>query len=153
MKRDYQRVEQSHRLSDFRVLIPYWQGQSRIKEPFFEWKNKLPLSWYQIYNKTKHNRHSEFKSATFSQLMTAICGLAAVLSAQFYTYTFSPGPGFLQLEGIVEQKFEYGIGSYFAIQFPDWPDKQRYDWNYTEWEDLMRVQADPFTDFPFDLIG
>lgn len=84
---DYRKVEKSHSLSDYKISVPYWHGVNQIRTPFSAWSNgkiaKLP--WYQVYNAAKYDRNKEFKNATFRQLIDAVCGLAALLSAQFMT--------------------------------------------------------------------
>src|SRR5438067_717205 len=96
---DYRKLNASHRLSSYSVTIPTWHGTEGMRAPFAEWAAGRPLSWYGAYNAIKHDRHDSFHLATLKQLTEAVCGLVALLAAQFYTYDFSPGPCALLLEG------------------------------------------------------
>lgn len=143
---DYKKIEYSHRLSSYQVKVPFWHGHQNLRTPFAAWAHGGSLSWYQAYNATKHDRHQAFAQATFSHLIDAVCGLVAVLAAQFYTEDFSPAPSRLALEGNGDG-MESAIGEYFRIQFPnDWPVEQRYDFN---WQSLKN-ENNPFQTFDFD---
>jgi len=130
---DYKKINQSHRLSSFEVKLPIWNGVNSIRKPFINWANNGSLEWYQAYNKAKHNRHAQFELATFESLIDAVCGLVIILSAQFWTDSFSPGTDCLALESGPGNGMEYGIGDYFQIKFPlDWPEEEKYDFKWQE---------------------
>ncbi|BAZ86515.1 hypothetical protein [Dolichospermum compactum] len=138
IKNDYYKINKTHLLSSYEVEVPYWKGQHKIRKPFSSWlsTNYNPLSWYQAYNNTKHDRHSNFEQANFENLIDACCGLLVLLSSQFGTEDFSPGSAFLALESSKDT-----IGSYFKVTFPEnFPPELRYDFN---WQDL-KDQDDPF---------
>ena len=79
----------------------------------------------------KHDRHEKFAEASFSKLIDAVCGLVAILSAQFHTHDFSPGPGLLALEGGgAPTGFDTAIGGYFWVKFPAWPTAEQYDFQW-----------------------
>jgi hypothetical protein len=140
--RDYVKINKSHRLSSYRVKIPYWDGTAGIRVPFNAWANNSLLPWYQAYNSVKHNRHEDFKNASFEHATDAVCGLVVLLSSQFCTNDFGPSCGFLLLEGSNQT-----IGDYFQVEFPyDWPAEERYafDWN------TLSQEPDPFQNFPYD---
>jgi hypothetical protein len=81
--------------------------------------------WYSAYNATKHDRHNEFVRANLENLLNAVSGLVALLSAQFCREDFSPGPDLFAAEG-PNDSFESAIGSYFRVKFPDeWPANER----------------------------
>lgn len=142
---DFQKIENSHQLSSYMVKLPYWFGKKNKRKPFLRWKKGDPLAWYQAYNTTKHDRHSNFPMANLDNLLDAICALVALLSAQFYTYDFSPSPGFLIIEG-PNDGTESAIGDYFRVAFPsDLPKKYQYDF---EWSQLVG-SSDPFVCFPY----
>jgi hypothetical protein len=135
---DYRKLNLTHRLSSYRVKFPLWHGQENVRIPFSSWTGTGPLVWYQAYNQTKHDRHEQFEQANFDNLLSAISGLIAVLSSQFYTRDFSP-PEYLVAER--PDEWEVAIGNYFLILFPsDWPDADRYDF---DWHKLQR-DVDPF---------
>lgn len=142
---DFQKIEESHRLSSYKVKLPYWFGKKKLRRPFLHWKNKEPLNWYQAHNATKHDRHSNFPSANLDNLLDAICGLVTLLSAQFYTNDFSPSPGFLIVDG-PNDGTESAIGDYFHVGFPtDWPKKFQYDFDWSK----LTTDTEPFVCFPY----
>lgn len=92
---DYKKLEATHFLSAYEIKFPFWQGTAHTRMPFAAWATGGGLDWYQAYNDAKHDRHEKFSQANFGNLLSAICGLVAVLSAQFYTEDFSKSPGAL----------------------------------------------------------
>jgi len=96
---DYRKCEASHSMSAYQIKLPVWQGAHHTLTPFSAWVTDSSLSWYQDYNAAKHSRHGNFAKANFANLLDAIGGLAALLSAQFWTEDFSPSAGVLALEG------------------------------------------------------
>lgn len=148
--RDYVKVDKSHRLHSYKIKLPYWQGDQDIRSPFSNWINNQPLNWYQAYNASKHNRHNEFTRASFRNLTDAVCGLIALLSAQFYTHDFSPGNVILALNLGNNDGMESAIGGYFRVQFPsDWEDNELYDF---EWETLKN-EDNPFQLYDYTQIA
>lgn len=87
---DYKKIEKTHLLSAYEIEVPNWSGSSGTRKPFATWATGGPLLWYQAYNATKHDRHTNFDQATFEHLIDACCGLLVLLSAQFETQDFSP---------------------------------------------------------------
>jgi len=137
---DYKKINATHRLSSYQVKVPYWNGIKDTRSPFLAWSTRSTLPWYEAYNTTKHDRHGEFAEATFEQLLDACCGVLVILSAQFRTNDFSPGNGFLILNG-PSDGMESGIGDYFRVKFPeDWPQELRYEF---DWQKLKN-ESDPF---------
>jgi hypothetical protein len=105
--------------------------------------NDKRLVWYDAYNASKHDRHSSFRSATLNNLIDAVCGLLVILSAQFYNNEFGPGVDLLAISGPPDE-FEYDIGNYFSITFPnDWQVGERYSFTLEEWRNMAK-QPDPF---------
>jgi hypothetical protein len=90
--RDYRKIEKTHLLSSYEVRVPNWSGVKATRSPFSAWSAGSSLPWYQAYNTTKHDRHSEFEKATFEHLIDASCGLLVLLSAQLRPTTSLPGP-------------------------------------------------------------
>lgn len=136
---DYQKLNITHRLSSYRVKLPIWDGKLSIRQPYKNWANGMVLTWYKDYNGAKHDRHNEFKRANFENLIDAVCGLLVILSSQFHTNDFSPGPTLLACEGGYHQDgMDCAIGDYFRISFPsDWSEKDCYDFN---WQDMQNEQ-------------
>jgi hypothetical protein len=137
---DYKRIERTHLLSEYQVKVPSWSGIGATRSPFLQWASGGKLPWYQAYNTTKHDRHSQFGEATFERLIDSCCGLLVILSAQFGTNDFSPGDTLIASEGPGDG-MESGIGGYFRVRFPsNWPIELRYDF---DWQKLKSEQ-DPF---------
>ncbi len=129
--KDYYKVNDTHHLSSYEVLIPTWKGNKNIRKPFENWNNSSSLNWFQAYNKTKHDRHSEFEKANFENLTEAICGLSALLASQFMDNDFSPNDILLSLGG-VNDGMDKSIGDYFRIKYPrDWEEEEKYDFNWS----------------------
>lgn len=139
---DYKKIEKTHYLSAYEVKVPSWSGKQTIWSPFEAWASGEPLPWYQAYNTTKHDRHSQFEQATFRHLIGACCGLLVILSSQFHTNDFSPGGYCLSISiGGNGDGMECGIGGYFRIGFPkNWPIDLRYDF---DWQQLIS-EPEPF---------
>jgi len=136
---DYKKIEKTHLLSSYEVKVPNWSGSKTIRLPFSAWSTGNSLPWYDAYNITKHDRHSEFEKATFDHLIDACCGLLVILSAQFETEDFSPGEELWSAEE--SGGMESGIGGYFRVRFPEsWPTDLQYDF---DWHNLEN-EADPF---------
>ena len=156
MKNDYCLVEKSHGLSRYQVKLPVWTGAKNVVTPFKDWANVSPdnwtaLTWYQAYNKSKHNRHLHFEKASFRNLIDAVAGLLVLLSSQFLEEDFSPAPKGLSASGPYsydyDRYYESGIGGYFMVKFPnDWNESERYNFL---WKDL-KIEEDRLQKFDYD---
>jgi len=138
--KDYCKLNATHRLSSFQVKIPLWHGDQAVRTPFSSWAtgNASP-TWYRAYNEAKHDRHKQFETANFRNLLDAVAGLMALLSSQFCDRDFE-GPHIpVFVDDTYEgDGFETAIGKFFRIKYPDdWPQDQRYDF---EWE---KIKNDP----------
>jgi len=148
---DYRLVNHSHRLSDYEIRIPGWQGFGSIRSPFSDWKFKdKALPWYRAYNRSKHNRHESFHLATFEALIDAMSGLVVILSAQFYGEDYSPVGKSISIGSAysydTDDEMESAIGDFFIFIFPmDWLLEERYAFN---WDDLKDLD-DPFDNFDY----
>ena len=139
---DYKKINATHRLSSYEIKIPNWIGVKGIRRPFKDWLDCDTLRWYKAYNATKHDRHREFNEANFENLIDSVCGLVALLSSQFHTNDLSPEAIFTGYNGINDE-FETAIGGYFRVKFPtDWPEEDRYDFNWNQMEDKIIHQYD-----------
>jgi hypothetical protein len=149
---DYKKIERTHFLSAYEVKVPNWTGTRALRSPFAPWASGATLPWYEAYNISKHDRHSQFEEATFEHLIDASCGLLVLLSAQFGTNDFSPGNPLLALDGVegASDGMESGIGGYFRVRFPDnWPHDLRYDF---DWQKLKN-ERDPFRTIDYSKIA
>jgi|SRR5882672_2282579 len=145
---DYKKVNVSHRLSSYEVRMPFWHGKENMRKPFLPWATGGGLPWYQAYNATKHDRHQSFSSATFEQMIDAMCGLVVLLSSQFYNRDFGPVDEAFLLEG-GRDGMESSIGGYFRIKYTsDWPPDDQYDF---DWQ-MLEKEADPFQEFDYSKI-
>jgi hypothetical protein len=142
--RDYQKIEQSHKLSGYRVRFPTWHGTRVERTPFAAWATQSApgsLPWYQVYTTTKHNRHNNFKLATFEPMLDAVCGCLVILSSQFHDEDFS---SFYALgTGGRRDGMELATGGYFLIRFPDWLESERYSFDWSQ----LSQDPDPFVNY------
>lgn len=130
---DFKIVNKTHHLDAYRIGIPFWDGDKNEIAPFSDWKNGENLSWYQSYNKSKHDRATNFKEASLENLLGAVTGLLALLSSQFHNKSFSSEDSVL-----IREEGKFGIGNYFTVEFPDdWTDDEKYDFN---WEKLEKEE-------------
>lgn len=135
---DFYKIESTHHLSSYRVLVPIWNEKSSIFQPFKEWKSTPTLSWYSAYNKSKHNRQSEFSKANFKNLINAITGLLVILSSQFGKEDFSPSDPVYSAGNLGYYPFESAIGNFFRIEFPnDWDETEKYQF---DWQKLKNEE-------------
>ena len=146
---DYWKINVSHRLSEYRVIMPSWEGEDKSFSPFAAWKESPTLNWYRAYQNTKHNRAAKLNEANLDNLMNAFCGLFVVLTAQFRDRDYSTGPVLLSTScrdsyyGI-----DFGIGGMLHAEFPQWPDEEKYD---MQWCDLYD-NPNRFRKFDYDAI-
>jgi hypothetical protein len=145
--KSYKAVNKSHHLSSYAVHIPIWDGAGSTFKPFKEWDTGDSLGWYQAYNKSKHDRKTEFREANLENLLNAISALLVLLSSQFRTEDFAPGSPSLALSGYDYYSSESALGGYFLIDFPDdWREDEKYDFN---WSDLKQ-ESDRFEKLDYD---
>lgn len=143
---DYKKLEASHKLSGYAVSVPTWHGDRGKRTPFANWANadNQRLPWYHAYNMTKHNRATNFHEATFEHLLDAVCGVVALLSAQFYTEDFSNN-NVLMAVGRSRDGMTGAIGGYFRVAFPEWPEADRYEFDWA----ALANENDAFANFPY----
>ncbi len=128
----YKKINITHRLSSYEVILPIWNGTRRVIKPFESWKSGISPGWYSAYNASKHDRQDEFKKANMENMIDAIAGLLVLLSSQFYTCEFSAGAVGLTVSGYDYHEMIEAIGSLFRIKFPsDWTDDEMYDFDWS----------------------
>jgi hypothetical protein len=156
---DYRRVDVTHHLSSYEVILPIWNGTSPIFKPFEPWKAgrglsrpngiDLSLPWYRDYNKSKHDRQDEFKRANFENLVTAVTGLLVLISSQFRDRNFSAGAATLGFSGYDYHPMAAATGDLFRIKYPDdWLEEEIYDFDWT----VLKDEKDRFEKINFDAI-
>jgi hypothetical protein len=128
----YNKIELTHHLSSYEVILPMWNGPRRAWKPFDIWgadRSQSP-SWYGAYNASKHDRHNDFKQANLQNLLGAVTGLLVLLSSQFGREDFSAGNSALTVTDS-PYEFEAALGQLFRIHFPDdWSDDEVYDFDW-----------------------
>jgi hypothetical protein len=145
----YRKIDVTHHLSSYEVIIPIWNGSEKVIKLFLAWKMKKPLDWYKAYNRSKHDRQDAFKKANFDMLIKSMAGLLAVISSQFGTNDFSSGPSALLAEEDAIDGSSYAIGSLFRIRFPtDWIEEEQYDFDWS----TLKDKADRFAKIDYDKI-
>lgn len=141
---DYLKVEESHYLSDYKVIIPSWHGEKSTLQPFKSFNSQKSPKWYQAYNYTKHDRHNQFESANFENLLGAVSGLLVLLSSQFYNNDLTSDT--LLLVRGADSESVLGIGGYFRIKFPDnIPESERYEFDSND----IRSKDFNFSKYPY----
>jgi len=151
----YRKVDATHHLSSYEVMLPIWNGVPPILKPFEAWRSArgLPssggvtLPWYKAYNASKHDRQDEFKKANLDNLVMAVAGLLVLISSQFLRQDFSAGSRGFDISGNDYHPMEPSIGSLFRIKYPDdWVDAECYDFDWS----VLGKQADRFEKFDYD---
>jgi hypothetical protein len=142
---DYRKLEPTHHLSSYEVRLPVWIGQRSIRKPFARWKSGSALPWFSAHHGGKHNRHHEFPSASFGNVIDAVCAVFVLLSAQFGIEDYGPSHLTVNPGGLTDD-FERGIGNYLYVRFPtDWADADCYDF---DWQSL-KGDPRPFVQLSF----
>lgn len=87
--------------------------------------------------------------ANLGNLLNSFSALFVLLSSQFYTEAFSPGNILLALEtGAGYYSGELGIGDYLMVEFPTWPENEKYDFDWN----LLKSTGDKFAEVDYDTI-
>ncbi|TPI14372.1 hypothetical protein FJW06_10370 [Mesorhizobium sp. B4-1-3] len=106
------------KLDEYSVTFNFFREFGNI-EPFSDWSgipHYQPLWWYQSYNKTKHDRHSEFTAASLKSLIYSIAACAILLKAH------SPLSVFGSKRHPLVENFETN----FTLKSPNWAKNEQY---------------------------
>lgn len=145
--KDFWKINASHKLSEYKVKMPSWEGKNNVFEPFAGWKLSTSLPWYRAYNRSKHNRDKCFKEANLKNLMDAFCGLYVVLTAQFDSYDYISGHVVIVLGGKDSYyEGEFGLGDMLQTIYPEWHDDEKYDMDWS----IACEKPDRFRKFDYD---
>lgn len=91
--KDYVRLKKTLRLDEFEVSLSHYPWLSPFS-PFLDWDANQPtksLSWYDGYNKIKHNRETEFQESKLEHSIRAVIAVHILLVSQFgYHATYNP---------------------------------------------------------------
>jgi hypothetical protein len=140
---DFHKLEETHFLSQYKVKLPYWDGNEQIISPFKEFSVQKDFSpyWYRAYNTIKHERANGTSQASLRNVIGAVTGTFVMLSAQFGPQLSSAFGPILLSVGDIDADYSSGIGSYFGISFPsDVSKENRYDFSWSE----LKNQTEPF---------
>ncbi|MGY3361679.1 hypothetical protein ACVWZK_008342 [Bradyrhizobium sp. GM0.4] len=128
-------------LATFRtVATSTWTSESHGKG--------APISWYQDYNTSKHDRHDAFKKANLKNLILSVAGLLVIVTSQFGAHDFGAGtPAIVWSNGY--QPMRASIGELFRVNYPtDWAEDEIYNFNWSDIKD----QPNRFGRIDFDAI-
>lgn len=142
---DYYKINIATKLSEYEVCMNIWRPQRKVIRPFIEWNNGYSLSWYQAYNRAKHDRQTNFGEANLDNLIKAVAGVYALLYAQFEAYSFN---AYQQINTIEDDDFGavfLGESIFSIIPPTTWSDNEKYDF---DWESL-KSDPEPFDKFSF----
>jgi hypothetical protein len=95
--KDYVKLLQSLFLSEFKVALKPYSTVASFR-PFLGWDAAAPtksLSWYDAYNKTKHDRSTHFAEATFQNCLTAVGANLVLFCARFSPFPLFQSAGTL----------------------------------------------------------
>ena len=147
---DFWKINVSHRLSEYKVKMPTWEGKNKVFVPFSGWNTSISLPWYRAYNRSKHNRDKFFTEANLMHLMNAFCGLYVVLTAQFECHDYLSGHEIIVVGG--KDSYydgEFGLGDMLQTIFPEWPEEEKYDMD----SGLVCESPHRFRRFDYDAIA
>jgi hypothetical protein len=126
--KDFYQIKKSHFLNLYSVKI---DNISEEFFPFANWTEDKGLDWKNSFNRLKHNRKGNLKSANLRNTLNAVLGLLIVLKSQFYKH--DPQRKGFSLEDMYMLP---DIGGYFEVKLNDKEisSKDRYEF---AWNDLM----------------
>ncbi|RZJ45875.1 MAG: hypothetical protein EON87_06430 [Brevundimonas sp.] len=156
--RDYRKVDATHHLSSYEVMLPIWNGTPPVLRPFIPWlasrgvacPEGAPLPWYQAYNASKHDRQDQFRKANLENLLDAVAALLILLASQFKDEDFSAASRGLDIGSEYDpHPMEPALGSLFRIRHPDdWEEHELYEFNWSE----LKTQSDRFNKIDFNAV-
>ena len=140
---DYYKINKASKLNEYSIKLNLWRPLPLQLRPFIAWNTEEyhALSWYQAYNKSKHNRSANFNLASLENVTNSLAGLFVILASQFAQHVFSPfqmNMGYTTSKEDGETYFSVQDGL-FSIRFPNtWNEEDHLerDWQiYTETPD------------------
>lgn len=140
---DFQKVDSTHLLSQYKVDVPHWDGENKTILPFSAWAQGAPLKWYQSYNKLKHEKYQYFDHANLLNAVTAVCANIVLLSSQFNIFELN---SIWHIYSGGDNPKKLGIGGYFHITFPITPLELMYDFDWS----TIKSEMEPFSRLDFE---
>lgn len=104
--RDYVKLLGPLHLADFEVVLKPYSAVGALR-PFGDWDATAPtksLTWYDAYNKTKHDRSTYFSEATLHHCLSAIAANLVLFSVRFSPFPLLESPG--TLAPLINQLFD-----------------------------------------------
>jgi hypothetical protein len=140
-------------LEEFPVAVPYNDHTRELLDHLIQHliatgnapKNpssqRESLSWYQDYNRVKHDRATEFSRANLDNVINAVSGLFSIVFSQFNILAFSA-------HEIVSSHDDWDgwlahYNSAFSIKLPTWNSHEYYSFNNINFK-TMRPKFDSF---------
>jgi len=144
--RDYCKVNQAMKLSEYEIKINSWYRNAKIVKPLQDWASGSMVSWYQDYNSVKHDCSQNFHKASLRNLIDAAASVIAILFAQFQEFSFNPYNDDEMLAQSDDDGFWYGSNSLFNIKpFTNWLPQDVYSFTWQE----IKNDTEPFQKYPF----
>lgn len=103
---DYVKLLPKACLNEFEITFKNYSGLRKFK-PYSSWNPQQPtqsLSWYDAYNKTKHDRNSNFNEAILENVMDSIAAVITIFCAKFGPFTLIKDNN--SLSSMINQHFE-----------------------------------------------
>lgn len=120
---DYVKLATAMRLDKYEIALSMFPDYPIIK-PFDGWNPSQPtqsLTWYDAYNKTKHDREANFSLATLENAITSVSACFAMLVGQMYGVSTAMGDLgriFTLRCGPQWAKHEQDDGAITAVDYP-----------------------------------
>lgn len=106
---DYVKLLPAAALKEFNISYKNYSG-IRDFQPFSQWNASQPtqsLSWYDAYNKTKHDRNTSFNAATLENVLDAISANVAMFCARFGPFSLLHDNN--TLSSLINQHFQISL--------------------------------------------
>ncbi|OBU41474.1 hypothetical protein AYY26_20940 [Photobacterium phosphoreum] len=106
---DYVKLLPKACLNEFEIVFKNYSGLRKF-QPFLNWTASNPtrsLSWYDAYNKTKHDRGASFNAATLENVMDAIAANVVMFCAKYGPFSLFNDNN--TLSSLVNQHFSISL--------------------------------------------
>ena len=149
--KDYQKIEESSKLSEYTIILPNWRMDSKPVEkrltPFIIFTSKKTCNWYSEYNQVKHNRECNFKYANLGNCINAVAAILVLLYSQFGRYCLTTY-GISNLDCGDEDTYDGSLdaNTIFKIIPPNcWEHDEvyRFDW------EKIKLEESPFQKYDY----
>ena len=125
---DYVRLNPVLKLDQYTCRLAMFPAYPPVS-PFGGWDPSNPttsLNWYDAYNKTKHNRESEFSHASLHNAIQAVAACTSIYFAQTLTWDMNPEnlgfPNSFRYESSPafgkSELYSFGVGPKIEVPYP-----------------------------------